>query len=200
MFVEGIWWNFIFAFPTFLILLFVLPEFLKSNFYRPLIAGLILCLMIFPHYYATPRLEGIQLSDLKSMFKLLQSSPPGSKVAGPPVFFMDFIPGYAKRPVHLSGLLAGWEGYCKREQVFWKKYYSSKRSEIINYLADNNIDFLLVDRRFFSRKIITGASRCNNEISAYRNDSPYLDQSFSSAIWNWRERLYLITPQIIKNH
>jgi hypothetical protein len=200
-FVATAGWRFLLSLPVFLTILICLPSLGKANYTRSLLAGVVLSLMIYP--YGLTRFDlsekewgGLKLSVLDGMFKVLESSPPGSTVAGPPIYYMDFVPAFAKRGVYGSGNLAGWKSYCERMNAFWKAYFSEQKQTLLEFLEKNQIDFLLVDQKMIQEEKAYEVNRCNVQIKDPKN--PFLNQTFQNASWFYGDRLFLLSRRQLK--
>lgn len=191
------WWKFVFSLPIFFVLLIGVPQSWKNPEYRGLVAGLILLtLMLLPHPVTSIQFNGLTLDDLGGLYETVGHSPPGTKVAGPPVFHMDFIPAFSKRGVYSSGNLTMIDSVCDRNRKFWNIYFSESSRKILSFMRQNDIDYLLVDRTILREKTPYGSLRC--KITVDMPENPYLNRTFSDAPWRRNNRLYLITPKSLK--
>lgn len=190
-------WKFIFVLPVFLASLFVLPSW-KSPIVRSFLAIILLLgLLVLPHGFPRIKFNNHSLSDLSGLFNYLQRTPPGTTVAGPPHFYMDFIPAYAKRNVYSSTNSTTIDFVCGRNQKFWNAYLDDSVFKIRNFMIENKIDYLLVDRKTVQNRRAYGVLRCDITVSPAKE--PFLDRDFKNPAWRLGRRLYLITPEHLKS-
>lgn len=205
-------WKFLLALPIFLTVLVMLMDFLNSVEIVCLISIVLLLFLIYiPHdfYYEDApifSLRGLTFQDFDPLYNFLLQTPPRTMVAGPPLFYMDPIPAFAKRPVFISYHGAIFSETCERIDQFWKAYFSDTLSSVSTFMKKNDIDYILLDREVFrgDKRYIPGFSpkKCESpnreeirEILGTRN--PALDRHFPDADWSKNRRLYLLHRKIL---
>ena len=101
----------------------------------------------------------IDMSENKELYSYLESIPEGAVVGGHPEL-VDGVPTFSKRKVFIakdmSVPLFGnyWETVKKRTFDLFTAYYSDDPAEIYELCRNNNIDYLIVDRRHYDDEYI----------------------------------------------
>lgn len=190
-------WKFLLTVPVLFSLSVSWPQRL-SNSYRSLLTGLVLFLLIL-----LPHSPEDDLNRLSGLFQVLEKSKPASVVAGPPGKplnkILDTIPAFARRPVYLSHSLGDMPIACERAERMLGVYYETSSEPVLEFLRDTGIDYLLIDRNLFRMAAFTGPpAECFRTAQPTRR--AFLNQHFPNAVWSYRRRLYLLTPETLESH
>lgn len=156
-----------------------------------LIGGLVLLPVQTPRFVY----RGAPLSQFRGMFKVLQSSPPGSRIAGPPDIMVPTI-AFGRRPAFNTPGLRTNDVLCRRNEAYWRALFASSPSVVENFMTENDVRYFLVDRLLLKRRDFFGTKGCFRQFrDSIDTSDPYLDREFDGAAWGSPNgRFYLITP------
>lgn len=191
-------WKFILGLPVFLSLVIGFPVLLKSQILRAFVGATTLMMMLFlPHNTPQVQWRDMRLSNFSEMYTHLRKSPPGTLVAGPPAYFLDPIPAFAKRGVFSSTNKSVLTLSCERTKKFWRIYFEDDPEAISKFMKDNGINYLLVDRRLLQQMRTLGHTHCVGKMGEVSD--PVLDQHFPEASWHFKRRFYLLHRDNLKD-
>jgi hypothetical protein len=198
------WWKFFFGVPVVLTATFAF----SGSYRKPLVRSfivifLIIVLTAFPHNPKTFEWRGMKLSNFEGMLKTLHETPPGTMVAGPPLYYMDPIPAFGHRNIYASSLYASsnkssFQFICNRIKQFWAIYFRNDPGLITQFMRRNDINYLLVDRQLVKNKEPDGRKRCVRSLPI--DSEPFLDRHFEEALWKYENRFYLIDIKTLENY
>ena len=98
-------------------------------------------------------------SDKKEFFEYLGTLPKNSLIAAYPTL-ADYIPTFSKRKVFLNQELSQpshdtyWLSIRARTYEFFDAYYAGDLAKVAKFCDKNHIDYLIVDKRHFSREFL----------------------------------------------
>ncbi|MFB6345790.1 MAG: hypothetical protein ABEK50_08475, partial [bacterium] len=175
-----------------------LPE--KNNLLplKSLGAGGAICIILFFQLHTPPSILGLTHGDFQGLYQYVRTTPPGTTVAAPPVFYSDPISAFGKRPTYTSRNHAFQQDVCDRNTKFWNIYYSDSPEEIAEFMRRKNIDYILVDRRMVEIRTPLRISQCEGIVKPAK--TPYLNRHFGENAWAKGNRMYLLGPEHIHSN
>ena len=111
------------------------------------------------------RLSGTALYDYSgdaALYAAVQKSPKNAMFAGHPTL-MDNVLTFGERNVYASFELAHpwnaayWSQVAPRLERLFRAYYAEDKAELVRFCAEEGVDFLVADRRHFSRTFLDHA-------------------------------------------
>lgn len=167
----------------------------QSHVFALLIVLLVTGLVFFPRENPINVYRGAHLSRFEGLLTVLQSSPPGSRIAGPPDLMVPMI-GFGKRAVFNSTDWRTNDVLCRRNEAYWKVLFATDPSKIRTFMEKNDLRFFLVDRRSLNRENYFGAKGCFQQFGSIDTSDPYLNRRFKDLEWRSRKgRFYVLTPE-----
>lgn len=190
------WWEFLFVLPGLLSLGVIRPGRGTSRPVRSFFAVLLIGGLVFlPH--RPPRLvyRGAHVSQFSGLFRVLQKSPPGSTIAGPPDL-MQAVPAFGRRPIYNAPDWRTNDVFCRRNEAYWNALFASSPDRIRSFMVENGIDYFLVDRLLLKQRDYFGTAGCIQTFGKIDTSDPYLDRWMGDVLWRSRGgRFYVITPE-----
>lgn len=170
----------------------ILPNRFKS--FRNFGGGIFILILILSYYpHCLFECTGSRhQTQFQGLYKSLQKTPLNTRVAGPPQW-MDWILAFGKRNVYNSGELTDIPFVCSRNKNLTLAYYSSEPETIIEFMRNEGLDFLLVDRKVLDEYVF---SACGVKRSRFNN--PVLNREFKDFRWQIDDMVYLLDRNQLK--
>jgi hypothetical protein len=125
---------------------------------RFLVSGAIIGILLI-HFDINANASMDNQSDKKEFFEYLGTLPKNVVIAAYPSL-ADYIPTFAKRKVFLNYELSQpshdkyWFSIKARTYEFFDAYYADDLAKIVAFCGKNHIDYLIVDKRHFTREFL----------------------------------------------
>lgn len=116
-------------------------------------------ILIFLDFNVNKNIGLIDMSHNKDLYEYLNKLPEDTMIAAHPKS-ADGIPTFTQRKVYIKYELSHpffdkyWETIKKRTNDFFNAYYAEDPKTIFNFCEKNDIDYLVVDRRHFSKEYL----------------------------------------------
>ncbi|MFB6346118.1 MAG: hypothetical protein ABEK50_10135 [bacterium] len=159
-------------------------------------AGGIVAIILFGSLYyphcLTDCTQPYRNSQFKELYRTVERTPANTAVVGPPQW-MDSVLAFGKRRTFFNLELSDIPMVCSRIRRFTRSYFSSDAKDMLNFMQTRDLDLLLVDRHVFEGHWYTS---CGLNINQF--ESPALNRTYDQSLWNWKDKLFLLTRKQLR--